>query len=116
VNAGDGPKALDGDPSTRWTTAQTAHAGDEVVLKMERVRSITGVRFDSSESPKDFPHRFQLFLSKDGTHWGDPVATGDGASDLKIQFKPQLAKYLRLVNLEDSHDYWSIHEIQVFTE
>jgi F5/8 type C domain/Pectate lyase superfamily protein len=112
INPNDAALALDGNPSTRWTTGRTARSGDEVVVEMDDAHLISKVRVDSVASGSDYPRRFKLYLSTDGINWGDPVASGRGEADLRIGFKPQMAKFIRLVNLSNMGGFWSIHEFQ----
>jgi len=112
VNPNDAARALDGDPSTRWTTGRPARSGDEIVVEMDDMHLIGKVRVDTVASSNDYPRRFKLYLSTDGINWGDPVVSGRGAADLRIGFKPQMAKFIRLVNLSDMDGFWSIHEFQ----
>jgi hypothetical protein len=112
INPNDAALALDGNPSTRWTTARPAHRADEVVVEMDDAHLISKVHVDTVASGNDFPRRFSLYLSTDGVNWGDPVVSGRGAADLRIGFKPQMAKFIRLVNLSDTGGFWSIHEFQ----
>ncbi|HTJ79357.1 MAG TPA: discoidin domain-containing protein [Rariglobus sp.] len=113
VNENEASRAIDGNPSTRWTTARSAHRGDEVVLEMDRAHLISKIRVDTRGSANDYARRFKLYLSTDGTSWGDPVVSGRGESDLRIGFRPQTAKFIRFVNLGEPGGFWSIHEIQV---
>ena len=112
VNPNDAQKALDGDPATRWTTARPAKSGDEVVVEMDQPHLLTKVRVETLASPNDYPRSFQLYLSMDGTNWGDPIMAGAGSADLRMGFTPRMAKYIRLVNLGTSGGFWSIHEFQ----
>jgi hypothetical protein len=112
-NAGDAALALDGKAETRWTTARPARKGDEVVVEMDREHPVTRVRVDAVASGNDYPRRFQVLLSRDGTKWSDPVITGRGEADLRVGFKTQPAKFIKIVNLADAGGFWSIHEIQV---
>lgn len=112
INPNDAARALDGDPSTRWSTARSAHSGDEVVVEMDDMHLISKVHVDTVASGNDFPRHFNLYLSTDGVNWGDPVACGHGEADLRIGFKPQMAKFIRLVNLSNMGGFWSIYEFQ----
>jgi hypothetical protein len=103
---------IDGDPKTRWDTGRPAQPGDEVVIDLGDAHQLTKVRVDTTGSPHDFPRRFLLYLSMDGTNWGDPVTSGHGEADLRIGFKPQQARYIRLVNQGRQGGFWSIHEFQ----
>jgi hypothetical protein len=104
--------ALDGDPATRWTTGRSAQPGDEVVVEMDQAHTLTKVRVETLASPGDYPRSFQLYLSMDGTSWGDPIVAGSGSADLCLGFSPRLAKFIRFVNLGHTGGFWSIHEFQ----
>jgi hypothetical protein len=106
-------RAIDGDLATRWDTGRGAKRGDEFIVELDQIRTISKVRLNATGSANDRPRRFRLYLSTDGKNWGEPVATGRGEEDLRIGFKPQQAKYLRVVNTSDNGNFWSIHEIQI---
>lgn len=112
-NSNAASQMLDGDPKTRWDTGRAAQPGDEVIIDLGDVHRLTKVRIDTTASAHDFPRRFLLYLSTDGTNWGDPVASGHGEADLRIGFTPQQARYIRLVNQSGQGGFWSIHEFQV---
>ncbi len=112
VNAEGASKALDRDPATGWTTERGAKSGDQVIVEMDRERPISRVRIDTLAHDGDFPHRFQLFLSRDGVKWGEPVVSGRGEADLRIGFKTQPVKFIKVVNLADTGTFWTIQEFQ----
>lgn len=61
-------------------------------------------------------HRFgyEVYLSLDGSDWGEPVARGTGASVTRISFSPQEARYVRIVQTGNSGSWWSIVELDAY--
>lgn len=109
----DAAKAIDGDPSTRWTTGRGAKKGDDFIVELDETRTISKVRIETLASGNDYPRRFRLYLSTDGRDWGQPVIIGRGSKDISIGFKPQQARFIRIVNTNEGGGFWSIHEIQI---
>jgi hypothetical protein len=75
-------RMLDGDPNTRWTTGTPMADGQWITVDMGGVRSIDQIRMDSGPSPGDYARGYRVYLSTDGSTWGNPVASGTGTGQL----------------------------------
>ena len=75
---------------------------------------ISGVQFDSVNSPRDYPRGYKAELSSDGQKWTE-VAHGAGSDPVtEIEFPQANAKYLRITQTGAVNGlFWSIHELQV---
>jgi len=103
---------LDGDENTRWSSGQTQAPGQWVQLDLKAVTSFDTL-FISAGGSGDYMRGYQVFLSLDGTTWGDPVASGAGSSSLVLTLGTQKARYIKIVNTATSDRWWSITEVKV---
>jgi mono/diheme cytochrome c family protein len=114
-NAGAVGAAFDGDPDTRYDTKAFQKPGMWFTLELPQEAAIAGLTLDTGRSPRDFPHGYTVELSRDGTHWSEPVAKGRGNGPLTdIAFAPARAKFIRITQTGAVEGlYWSIHEMSV---
>ena len=109
--------ALDGDHWTGWRDmTQTQHAGQWFQVDMQRDEHFTKIVLDNTWALWDSPDTYTVSVSKDGTTWSDPIATGHGQLGITtITFPEQTARYLRITQTGTSAKYhWSIYELDVF--
>ena len=114
--AKDCPLATDGHAETRYTTGTSQVPGMWFQIELPQEATIGGLLLDSTPSPADYPRGYEVTLSTDGTSWGKPVATGQGASAVTdIAFAPAKARFIRITQTGAvSGLFWSIHELQIF--
>lgn len=107
--------AVDGDPSTRFSTNEPASPGQWFQIQFPYPKRVKGITLDTTKSRGDYPRKYEVFVSQDGKDWGKPVAKGSGVSPItKITFEPQVINYLRIVNQGTAGGlFWSIHELTV---
>ncbi len=77
---------------------------------------ITGLVLDPGKSAGDYPRKFKIELSSNGTEWEKPVLQGEGdRGGIEYLFpKPAKARFIRISQLgETPGTFWSIHELQV---
>lgn len=115
AGASEAKNTIDGISSSRWTTRGKQKSGQFFEVDMQQQRDIRQITLDSSQSPKDYPRDYQVYVSRDGTNWGSPVAAGNGKNAVTvIQFPKQNARHIRIVQTgSDSFYWWSIHELSV---
>jgi hypothetical protein len=76
---------------------------------------LNAIILDCGGSPGDYPRGYQLFLSKDGTNWGVPAATGSGAIVTSIAFPAEAARYFRVTQTGSAPaNWWSIAELSAY--
>lgn len=114
-NPAEARYAVDGDPATRWTTAEPKNDGMWFAVDVGWEMNIGRVILDSSGSPGDFPQGYEIYLSSNGKEWGKAVATGENSNDvLNIAIAPRKARYVKIVQIGRSEgNWWSIHELRV---
>lgn len=111
-------QAFDDNPSTRWNTS-FQKPGDFFALDTGSVQSFSRIVLDdSTKSPQDFPRGYEVYVSQDGTDYGQPIATGVGTVDkTEITFPTQTARYIKIVNTgTEPTKYWSIEEMHVYID
>jgi endo-alpha-N-acetylgalactosaminidase len=94
---------LDGKPDTFWHTQQsgtTAPMPHEIQLNLGKDRTVSCLFYlPRQDSAGGRIAKYEVYTSKDGTTWGDPVTTGtwtDKATEQYACFAPVTAHYIRL--------------------
>ena len=103
---------VDGDPATRWTTGETQRPGQWVQVDFGKAETFDTVSLNAGGG--DYPHGYQVFVSKDGATWGEPVASGNqpGAATT-IDVPRQSARFVRIVQTAVSDAWWSVTELKI---
>lgn len=115
VNAANARNALDSNTVTRWDTQGSQVNGQSFTVDMKTVNTINRIVLDATDSPFDSPAGYAVYISGDGTNWGNPVATGTGPQGMTlITFPEKVGRYIRIVQTGAKGNYWSIHEFYVF--
>lgn len=97
--------AFDGDPSTIWHSKYGNEYPHEIQIDMGHQAKMEGLAYLPRQNLevgriKDF----ELYVSKDGENWGEPVLEDSFKESTNLQsftFKPQTGRYLRLVAKSD---------------
>ena len=108
-------KALDNNPNTRYASSGAVVDGDSFTVDMKALRSVSTIELNTGSSAADYPRKYEVFLSLDGTNWGGAVARDLGSPIIRVDLgSPRLARYIRVVNRQSANVWWSIHEFRVF--
>ncbi|CAA9337513.1 CBM32 / CBM47 [uncultured Microcoleus sp.] len=115
---GDPPSnAIDNNYASRWSTGAPQTPGQFFVIDMAAPQTFNSVVIDSGNLSyeNDFPRSYAVYVSNDGTTWGNPVATGNGTSNLTTStFAPQTARYIKIEQTGmEAYYWWSIHDLTV---
>ena len=116
-NQTDPQNAIDGDPSSRYSTGIVQGGGEFVVVNFPFPVSIDGVHLFTS-SLTDGPVSYDVSFAVDGqtfTEFSPPI-TGPGSADLQISFPRTTMKALKVTQTgvqPDGISWWSIHELTV---
>jgi type 1 glutamine amidotransferase len=110
----DARNVLDGDSSTRWSSAPTDTAW--IVIDLQKNYNIAGIVLEWESS---FASRYSVLGSENGRHWKTLYETSgsDGKTDeLKINRVP--ARYIKILGTERANKKWgySLYEVRVFQE
>lgn len=112
---GDLNKAIDGDPTTRWSTNEPQKSDQWFKIDLGYVAEVNKIVLDTTASPGDYPREYSVFISKNGKTWDGPVLKGKG-NDPVTELNLNAAK-TRFIKIEQTgHDdglFWSIHELKV---
>jgi hypothetical protein len=109
---------LDGDHWTGWRDmTQTQRPGQWFQVDMQRDERFSKLVLDNTWALWDSPDTYSVSVSKDGTSWSDPIATGRGQLGITtISFPTQTARHIRLTQTGTSLKYhWSIYELDVYS-
>ncbi|WHY17218.1 discoidin domain-containing protein [Paenibacillus sp. G2S3] len=114
--SGDVPaNLLDGSMATRWSTGAAMVPGQSFTVDMKAVKSINKIVMDSTGSDLDYARSYEVYVSNDGTNWGNAVASGNGTGPVvTATFAPQNARYIKVVQTGTASSWWSIREFNVF--
>ncbi len=110
-------KAHDGSMATRWTSVGDMEPGFFLEITFPKKRNVAGLVLNTAPSPDDFPRRFVVEASADGTEWeevaaGGPTATLDGVTTITFERPRRVLKIL--ITLKKAAPYWwSIYELEV---
>jgi hypothetical protein len=116
--------AIDGKPDTTWHTEFVgAMPGypHELVIAFDAPREVAGVRYlPRQDSPNGRVKEFEVYVSVDGTEWGEPVAKGTWGNDAlpKAAFIPRTtARFVKLRGLSEvsGQPFMSVGELEVLT-
>ena len=107
-------------PGDRWRRGDALGSGgagmapgDWFQVDLGAKTAFSEVVLDTSASAGDFVRGYEVYVSDDGTNWGEPIARGGGRTLLRVLVPPVEARYVRVVNTGSSGSWWSIHELNV---
>jgi len=117
-NAADSFSAIDGNANTRWTTLQKQQDGQFFTVDFNNTNTFNQVVLDTSGSANDYPRAYELQISNDGRSFNTVASAEPNASGITtINFSSQTASHIRIQqNGSDPRFWWSIHELNVFSD
>lgn len=113
---GDGAaNAIDGDRRTRWDTGKHQTSGESFELDLGQRHSFEVIELENTLSSYDYPRGYEVYISDDARDWR-LLTTGKGKLGLtRIEFSAVEARYIRIRQTGAGGNYWSIHELQVYS-
>ena len=110
--------ALDNNPGTRWDTATPMRPGMWFLLEFGTERTFTKLTLECKASAGDYPRGYEVYVARDKTNWGKPVAVGKGTSPVvAITLKPASGRFLKIVQTGSTSGlFWSIHTLKLETK
>lgn len=107
--------ALDNDPKTRWTTGASMRGGEWFVVDLGYEDTIRTVLLDAGPTGSDYPRNYEVYVSADGSQWGEPVVKGGDpkARVFTITVPPTTGRFVKIVQTGRDGSFWSINEIRV---
>lgn len=117
--------AFDGDEGTRWSSGiLQGDSGQWYTLNFGRqtdISSIVMCTANTAGSPNgknDYARNYEVYVSNDGTSWGNAVATGTGRPGYTtIAFAKQHCQYVKIVQKGSApNNWWCISELYAFDD
>lgn len=110
----DCSKAVDNNTGSRWATGAAMKGGEWFTVELPTEQTIAGLALDSQGNYQDYPRKYKVEVSSDGTQW-NPAAEGVGSALTEIVFKtPQKGRFVRITQLGSSTSNWGINELALF--
>ncbi|KAI4174061.1 MAG: hypothetical protein LQ343_002625 [Gyalolechia ehrenbergii] len=114
--------AIDGSTDTFWITDSAASLPQSIVVDMQTSRIVGNITIQPRQdgTPNGNIGQHQVFLSEDGTNWGNPVAVGRYFDDARLKtsiFTPGSARYVKITSLSEAGNrasVMSIAEVNVY--
>lgn len=107
--------ALDGVFNTRWSSGQPQASGLSFQVDMGQAQHFSSIALDCGASAGDYPRGYQVFVSQDGSTWGNAIANGQGNNGYTlIPVGQQSARYVKIVLTASTGSWWSIAEFYAF--
>jgi O-glycosyl hydrolase len=104
---------LDGDPNTRWSSGHGQTPGDWVQVDLGAPSTFSQISLNVGPNTGDFVNRYEVQVSQDGSTW-NAIARGAGTTGVMIIPLPTTtARFIKLVSLGSSGNWWSITELNV---
>ena len=116
----DVANAIDGDPSTRWSTNETQRPNQTFTIGFQQQEVVSRIVMDTrfgNSGAGDYPRSFTIQLSEDGQTYSAPAFTGEGSESgtTDVSFTAQTARYIRITQTGNANrDWWSIYELNVY--
>ena len=113
-NPGEHKLMVDLDPKTRWTSRAYMVKSEAmwITVDLGYEQAVTSVVLDSAPSRGDFARKYELYVSNDPDNFGEPAASGNGATLTEITCNAT-GRYLKIVQTGKEGPFWSIHELKV---
>lgn len=121
-------KAIDGDPTTVWTSAKDASYPHTLTLDLGETLGLKGFTYtpDASDHRSGTVYKYRVYVSTDGENWGQPVAEGqfdniqNNPLEQRVRFKQTMpGQFLRFVAVESTNgkETWArVAELGVITK
>ena len=89
--------------------------GDWFQVDMGSAQSFNKLVPNGTNAASDYPRGYAVYVSNDGSSWGNAIATGSGNSGITtITFSSQNVRYVRIVQAGSDGSWWSIDEFNAY--
>jgi hypothetical protein len=104
---------LDGSPDTVWSSAAAQVPGQWIKVDMGAASYLDSIVVDAAGRAGDYPRGLNVYVSTDGTTWGDPVYSGTNLASQRIAatFTPVKGRYFLLEQTGSATNWWSVAEL-----
>ncbi|QGQ97949.1 hypothetical protein EHS13_25190 [Paenibacillus psychroresistens] len=111
---------FDNDINTRWDNGHAQSGNDEwFSVNLGSATTFNSILLDAGSATDDYPRRYDVYVSNDGTNWGDIIASGTpSTAQVSITFAPQTVQYIKIrqTGISLSGSFWSIYEFNIFLD
>ncbi|MFJ8143149.1 discoidin domain-containing protein [Streptomyces sp. NPDC096013] len=119
ATASDGTDAsttVDGDINTRWTAVDPQTAGQSLTVDLGEDKTFDRISLDAGRDTSGQPYGFTVSLSRDGRHWGEPLARVSGRSFTQDAVFPRqtTARHLRITLTASGPAPWVVNDIRLY--
>ncbi|OKP82721.1 hypothetical protein A3844_23815 [Paenibacillus helianthi] len=109
-------RGIDGSGSTWWASGAGQTNGQYYQVDFGRAETFNRVLIDAGTHTTDYPRGYQIQVSADASTW-TTIASGTGSSpSVLVDFAPQTARYLKVVQTGNASNWWTIAELNVYGE
>ncbi|MDF2539865.1 MAG: hypothetical protein K0S76_2886 [Herbinix sp.] len=112
-NNGSTRSAFDSSINTRWDTGTAQAAGQWFSVDFGSKINFNCIIIDLGSSKGDAADAYHIYVSEDGSNWGEPVYSGEKLKGV-IQIPNQNTRYLKIEQTGQVGSYWSIHEMYLY--
>lgn len=104
---------IDGTRDTIWSSGVPQVPGEWVQVDMGATNYVDTVVVDAAGRNGDYPRGLRIYVSQDGTTWGDPVYEQSGFASQRVAatFAPVQGRYLHVEQTGSASNWWSIAEL-----
>lgn len=107
----DCAKAVDGSTSSRWASGTAMKGGEWFTIELPSDENIAGIALDTQSNNQDYPRKYKVEVSSDGSQW-NIAAEGNGGQVTEIIFKaPQKGRFVRITQTGAAGNHWGISEL-----
>ena len=107
--------AVDDDASTRYSTGASQTPGQYLQVDLGRPERLTQFVMDTGASTGDYPAGYSVTVSRSGTDWSTPVATGTGSGQITaISLDGRPVRYVRVTLTASSSNWWSVADVRAY--
>ena len=115
-NPAAAPAAADANPKSVYDTGANQKPGMWLSVELPESTTVCGLRLESVKTTRFYPRGYTVHVSRDGTEWGQAVATGKGEGPVcEINFAATPAKFIRITTTaNDGNNHWAVDEMEIY--
>ncbi|MFI1732185.1 discoidin domain-containing protein [Streptomyces acidicola] len=119
ATASDGTDAAavtDGDINTRWTATSPQSPGQSLTVDLGEAKTFDRLSLDAGRDTSGQPYGFSVAVSRDGTHWSEPLARVSGRSFTQDAVLPRqtTARHLRITLTASGPVPWVVNDLRLY--
>jgi hypothetical protein len=107
-------QAIDRNPYTRWSSQQPQRPDMWFQLDLGESRTVSQIRLNNDNSPRDYPRGYRLKVSLDGQNWATVAENPLNNGPFNVAISPRQVRFIRIEQTgSDPTFWWAIHEIDI---